>query len=99
MVYVMSKVKYPFHIADDILKFYLSGKAPKYPDFVKRTHQWVISDYKAKIYNIYEIPEDKLYEGMKGIAKRLNAFTKFEGYVYKVMTLMEGSEAIKLYQE
>jgi hypothetical protein len=99
MVYVMSKVKYPPHVADDILKFYLSGKAPKYPDFVKRSHQWVTPDYKIKIYNIYEIPEDKLYEGMKGIAKRLNAFTKFEGYVYKVMNLMEGSEAIKLYQE
>jgi len=99
MVYVMSKVKYPPHIADEILKFYLSGKAPKYPDFVKRTHQWVVSDYYFKIYNIYEIPEDKLYEGMKGISIRLNAFTTFEGYVYKVKLLMEGSEAIKLYQQ
>jgi len=99
MVYVMSKIKYPPHVADEILKFYLSGKAPKYPDFVKRTHQWVVSDYYFKIYNIYEIPEDKLYEGMKGISKRLNAFTIFEGYVYKIMNLMEGSEAIKLYQQ
>ncbi len=99
MVYVMSKVKYPPHIAEEMLKFYLSGKAPKYPDFVKRTHQWVISDYYIKTYNIYEIPEDKLYEGMKGIAKRLSAFTRFEGYVYKILNLMEGSEAIKLIKQ
>lgn len=99
MVYVMSKVKYPPHIVDELMKFYLARKAPEYPDFVKRTHQWIISDYYFKTYNIYEIPEDKLYEGMKGINTRLNAFTRFEGYVYKIIPLMEGSEAVKLYQQ
>ena len=99
MVYAMSKIKYPPHVADEILKFYLSRKAPEYPDFVKRTHQWVVSDYHFKIYNIYEIPEEKLYEGMIGISKRLNAFTRFEGYVYKITNLMEVSEAIKLLQQ
>lgn len=96
MVYVMSIVKYPPHIAKELIKFYASGKAPKYPDFVKRTHQWVVSDYHYKTYNIYEIPKDKLYEGMKGIAKRLSAFTEFEGYVYKVIPLMEGPEAMEM---
>ena len=95
----MGKVKYPPHIANEVLNFYLSGKAPKYPDFVKRTRQWVVSDYNFKIYNIYEIPDDKLYEGMKGIAKRLTAFTEFEGYVFKLKPLIEGSEAIELYKK
>ena len=36
---------------------------------------------------------------MKGIAKRLTAFTEFEGYVFKLKPLIEGSEAIELYKK
>ncbi len=96
MVYVMSIVKYPPHISEETVKFYVSGKAPAYPEFVKRTYQWVVADYHYKIYNIYEMPEEKLYEGMKGIAKRLSAFTRFEGYTFKIQPLIEGSEAIDM---
>ena len=96
MVYVMSIVKYPPHIAKELAKFYASGKAPKYPEFVKRTYQWFVSDYEIITYNVYEIPKEKLYDGMKGIAKRLSAFTEFEGYVFKVQVLMEGSEALEM---
>ena len=52
MVNVMSIVKYPPHIADDLVKFYLSGKATKYPEFVKRVNQWMASDYEYITYNI-----------------------------------------------
>jgi hypothetical protein len=96
MVFVMSIVKYPPHIAKELVKFYVSGKAPKYPEFVKRTYQWVVSDYHYTTYNIYEIPKEKLFDGMKGIAKRLSAFTEFEGYVFKIKVLMEGSEALEI---
>ena len=96
MASVIVKVKYPPHIAENFLKFYLSGKAPKYPDYVKRIHQFTYSDYLIKVINIYEIPDDKLYEGMKGIAKRFSAYTSFEGYVYKIKIVMEASEALEL---
>jgi len=96
MVHIMVKVKYPPHILEEFLKFYLSGKAPKYPDYVKRIHQWVISGYEYKTINIYELPEEKLYEGMKGIAKRFSAYAAFEGYKYKMVPLIEGSEALDM---
>jgi hypothetical protein len=96
LVNVMSIVKYPPHIVEDVLKFYISGKAPAYPNFVKRRDQWVVSDFHYKTYNIYEIPEEKLYEGIKGIAKRLSAFARFEGYVWKIEILTKGSEAIDM---
>ena len=99
MVHVMVKVKYPYHKTEEFLKFYLSGKVPKYPDYVKRIHQWTVADYNVKIYNIYELPEDKLYEGMKGIAKRFFAYAAFEGYKFKIEPLVEGSEAIELFKK
>ena len=100
MVNVMSIVKYPPHIADELVKFYLSGKATKYPEFVKRINQWMASDYEYITYNIYEIPEEKLYEGMKGITKRLSAFASaFEGYEFKVHLLVPGSEALELFKK
>ena len=98
MVHVMVKVKYPPHIQEEFLKFYLSGKAPAYPPYVKRIYQWVYSEYNTKVINVYEIPDDKLVEGMKGIGKRFAAYTKFKDYKYKVILMMEGSEAIKLFK-
>lgn len=92
----MVKVKYPPHILEEFLKFYLSGKAPKYPDYVKRISQWVISGYEYKTINIYELPEEKLYEGIKGIAKRFSAYAAFKGYKYKIIPLIEGSEALDM---
>ena len=99
MVHVMVKVKYPPHILEDFLKFYLSGKAPKYPDYVKRLYQWIVSGYEYKVINIYELPEDKLYEGIKGIAKRFAAYAAFEGYKYKIVPLIEGSEALEIFKK
>jgi hypothetical protein len=100
MVNVMSIVKYPPHIADELVKYYLSGKATKYPEFVKRVNQWMASDYEYITYNIYEIPEEKLYEGMKGITKRLAAFASaFEGYKFKVNLLVPGNEALDLFKK
>ena len=46
--------------------------------------------------NIYEIPDDKLHEGMKGIAKRFSAYTSSKGYVHKIKIVIEASEALEL---
>ncbi len=96
MVHVMVTVKYPPHKLQEILEVYLSGKAAKYPDFVKRIYQWVVSDYNFKTYNVYEIPEEKLYQGMKAIGKRYSTYVAVKGYKYKIEPLIEGSEAIEL---
>lgn len=99
MVKVMVKVKYPPHITEDFIKFYLTGKAPKYPDYVKRLYQWVYSDFDNKVINIYEIPDEKLVEGLKGIAKRFTTYTTFKGYKYKIILLADASDAIELYKK
>lgn len=78
---------------------YLSGKAAKFPDFVKRIHQLIVSDYNFKTYNIYEIPEEKLYQGMKAIGKRFSTYITVKGYKYKIEPLIEGTEAIQLTRE
>lgn len=99
MVKVMVKVKYPPHITEDFIKFYLSGKAPKYPDYVKRLYQWVYSDFDNRVINIYEIPDEKLVEGLKGIAKRFITYASFKGYKYKLIILADASDAIELYKK
>ncbi len=41
---------------------------------IKRIYQWVVSDYNFKTYNIYEIPEEKLFQGLKAIGKRYSTY-------------------------
>lgn len=96
MIHVMVTAKYPPHIYQEVLDVYLSGKAAKYPDFVKRIHQWVTSDYDIKVYSVYEIPEEKLFQGLKAIGRRFSTYITVKGYKYKVEPLIEGSEAIEL---
>ncbi|MEJ2248243.1 MAG: hypothetical protein P8Y97_01130 [Candidatus Lokiarchaeota archaeon] len=92
----MVKVKYPPHKMKEIIEIYTSGKAAKYPEYVNRKYQWVAPDYDIRIYNIYEIPDEKLVEGLKGIAKRFSTYITVKGYKYKIEMLMEGAEAIKM---
>jgi len=48
------------------------------------------------VINIYEIPDDKLHEGMIGNVKHFSAYTSFKGYVYKIKIVMEAPEALEL---
>jgi hypothetical protein len=96
MVQVMVTVKLPPHISDKVIKLYTSGKAAEYPDFVKRIHQWAASDYNFKIYNIYEIPEEKLFQGLRAITKRFSTYVTIKGYKYKIEPLLEGSDVIQM---
>ncbi len=99
MVHILVTAKYPSHKGNELVELYLSGKAAKYPDFVKRIHGWVVMDYGAKNYAVYEVPDDKLYEGIKAIAKRYSTYTTVEGYKYKIEPLLEITEAIQLVRE
>jgi len=96
MVNVLVTVKYPPHKTEEVIKVYTSGKAVDYPDFVNRKFQWATPNYDLKIYNIYEIPDEKLVEGIKAIAKRFSTYVKVEGYKYNLEVLIEGAEALKM---
>ena len=52
MVNVMVTVKYPPHKTQEVLEVYLSGKAAKYPEFVKRIYQWVVSHYTVLPFKV-----------------------------------------------
>lgn len=96
MVNVLITVKNPQHKTDEVVKVYTSGKAVDYPDFVNRKFQWVTPNYDVKVYNIYDIPDERLVEGIKAIIKRFATYVKVEGYKYNIEILLEGAEALKM---
>ena len=96
MVYILVTAIYPPSKGVEIAKVWLSGKQPKYPDFIKRVHQFVTADFKAKSYALYECEDDKIVEGMKAIGARYVHYASIEGYEYKVELLMEAKDAMKL---
>jgi len=96
MVYILVTAIYPPSKGIELGKIWLSGKQPKYPDFIKRVHQFVTSDWKMKNYALYECEDDKILEGMKAIAARYVHYASVDGYEYKAELLMEGKDALKL---
>ena len=86
-------------IIDEFLEVYLSAKERKYPDFIKKLHQWVVPDYKIKGYTVYEIPDEKVVDGLKAINKRYSSYIKVKGYKYKIEVLLEGAEALSLWRK
>jgi len=96
MVYILITAIYPPSKAVELAKIWLSGKQPKYPDFIKRVHQFVTADFKSKAYSLYECEDDKIVEGMKAIGARYVHYASIEGYEYKVELLMESKDAMKL---
>ena len=96
MVHILVTARYPAKKVKEIMQIYFSGKQPKYPDFIKKIHQWVVMDNKVKTYAVYEMPDDKTYEGLLAIGKRFTAYTVIEGYRYKPEVLIEEKDAIAM---
>ncbi len=69
MTFVMVTAIYPLHQAEKLGKAFTGGKAPETADFVKRINIFVVADFDVKIYVLYEMPDDKLFEGLKSILK------------------------------
>lgn len=90
---------YPPNKTKELLKVYMSKDKPAYPDFVKKIHHWsvVASDGHYKTYAVYECPDDKIKETLKGLSKRYTLYATVEGYRYYPELLMNAEEAIKLF--
>ena len=71
-------------------------KLPKLPDYVKTEHVFVSPDLKTSFYSVYELPEDKYFEGMKAIVKRYTGYNEVEGYEYRIVPVMEAKDALAL---
>lgn len=91
----MTTAIYPPHIAEDLVKIWLSGKQPKYPDFLKKLYNLVTPDMKTKNISLYECPDDKLVEALTAIGKRYWHYRALKGYEYKVEILADAAEAVK----
>jgi len=96
MVHILVTGTYPAHLGQEMVNIYLSGKQPKYPDFVKKIHNWVVMDNEVKTYAVYEAPDDKTYETLLAIGKRHTAYTAIEGYKYKPEVLIEEKDALAM---
>lgn len=96
MVHILVTARYPAHLAMEMVNVYLSGKQPKYPDFVKKIHQWAVMDNEVKTYAVYEMPDDKVYEGLLAIGKRFTAYTNIKGYKYKPEILIEEKDVLSM---
>jgi hypothetical protein len=96
MTFVMVTARYPLHQAEKMGKAFVGGKAPETADFVKRYNIFVVADFDIKIYTIYEMPNDKLFEGLKSIATRYAGYRDIEGFQYKIEPLMTAQEALPM---
>lgn len=96
MTFVMVTAKYPLHKAEEMGKAFIGGKIPETADFVKRINIFVVADFNIKIYALYEMPDDKLYEGLKSIATRYSGYRNIEGFKWKMEPLMTAQEALPM---
>ncbi|MFW9864547.1 MAG: hypothetical protein ACFFEN_00480 [Candidatus Thorarchaeota archaeon] len=96
MAFVMVTARYPLHQAEKTGKAFVEGKVPETADFVNRINLFVVADFDIKIYTLYEMPNDKLYEGLKSIATRYSGYRDIEGFTFKIETLMTAEESLPM---
>ncbi len=96
MTFVMVTAKYPPHQADKVGKAFTGTKIPETADFVKRINIFVVADFDVKIYTLYEMPDDKLHEGIKSIATRYMGYRDIVGFDYKIEPLLTAQEALPM---
>lgn len=87
---------YPAHKSKDVGEAFLSGKAPKLPDFVKQEKVFVVLDKKVKNYVIYEVVNEKAHEALLAIANRFTGYFNIEKSEFKIEHLMTTREALPL---
>jgi len=96
MAFIMVTSKIPPHKTEEVGQAFLGKKAPDIADFVKRVNIWVVADYETKTYALYEVPNDKMWEGYLSIATRYAGYRMIEGYKYKIEPLATIQEALPM---
>ena len=96
MAFILLHMKTPPNEATKQGELFASGKLPKLPEFVKRTHTFVYIDDLVNSFSLYEVPKDKLFDGMKAINERCTGYFGVQGISFKVHPLMEIKDALSL---
>ena len=87
---------YPPEKAKEVGEAFLSGKAPKLPDFVTQEKVFVVLDEEVKNYVIYEVENEKAHEGLIAITNRFTGYFSIKGSKFKIEHLLTTREALPL---
>ena len=98
MAFVLLTMTYPNDKAQELGKKYLELIKSPPPSYLKISHIFAATDplYGIKGYVLYEIEDDKLFDGIKTIGKRMGAFRDIKGWKYNVEPLLEVKDALSL---
>jgi hypothetical protein len=63
----------------------MSPDKPKYPDYIKKVLNLLSATGEPKIYALYEVPDDKIYDALKHLNKRYFFYAaNLPGYEYVI---------------
>jgi len=96
MAFFMVTFTYPPNKAKEVGEAFLSGKAPKLPDYVTQEKVFVVLDTDVKNYIIYEVKDINAHEGLIAITKRFTSYFKIEGSRFKIEHLLTTRESLPL---
>lgn len=94
MAFILVTGEFPPHKASETGKTFL--KLPKLPDFVKTLYVFLSAGGKTTFYSLYEVPDEKYFEGIKAIIQRYTGYREIEGYEYKLVPLLEAKDALPM---
>ncbi len=96
MAFILVTSTFPPHKSEDVGKAFTTGGLPETADYVKRINIFVVADSDIKVYALYEVPNDKYFDGMISVANRYAGYRIVEGFKYKIEPLMETKEALAM---
>ena len=96
MVYVLVTVRYPTFKAPEMGKKYLELMKGTLPEFLKVVNTFVTAVEGIKVYTLYEIDDEKMFEGVKAIGKRMAGYFDVEGFIYTLEPLIEAKDALSM---
>ena len=95
-MYVMILSTYPNDKLVDVLKTYKKS-TENTPPYIKTIGVFGKADLETgtKGYALYEIDDDKAYEGIREMTIRMIPFFQIQGYKYELTTLASADDAIE----
>ncbi len=77
-------------------EIFATGKLPKLPDFVKRVNTFIAVDDIILSFSIYEVPDERMFDGYKALSERLTGYFDVPGIEFKLYPLLEVKDALRL---
>ena len=94
-MFIVVTLTYPLIQSKKIGALFTSGKLPDASP-AKLEKIMVVSDGDIKVYAIYEVPNDKVYEGIKTISARYAGYLEVEDFKYKLEPTLSAEEALPM---